>query len=615
MRPRWRAAAAAFARSPRAWALVAAAALLLWGELRMLGPMLARWDTYGFHDWDAATAYRHVTTVALLEYGELPWWNPWLCGGFPAFGYIEGATNLVSPYLPFYLLLDVRAAIRIEVLGATATALAGAYLLASRFTRSVALAALVAALFALNGRWAFQLATGHTWHLQFCWLPWALWAFDRAQEPGRGRGAILAGAFVALTAYLGGIYPLPYTALFLGGYALLLAVGRASLRPLGALAVTGAVGAGLAAPKLWPVVDTMASAPRIIESREVIGLGDLVVMLTERGQRYGTFPVRVPAYNWHEWALYVGAVPLGALLLGALFARGPRAQAIRLLGLLALLLGLGAFHPHSPWALLHRAPIFSSLHVPSRFHLVMVLLLAVSFAAWAGERLERALRRAPWLDLVLLLPVAAIVADVAREARGGVAHAFWMQAPDAIERAPAFEHRRLPAVEYVRRDWAKPVLLPMLANRGVVECYGIPESFPVGAIPVEDPRYRGMAEVADGPGQATVTEWSPNRAVVEVRGAEPGALVVYDMNCERSWRADGVPALEHERRVAARLRPGATTVEFRYRPRRLGAGLLVCLLTLGVIAVEWRRSRRVSPSLPAVRLDAGGTIGNPCRVG
>ncbi len=591
----------ALARSPRAWALVVAAVLLLWGELRMLGPMLARWDTYGFHDWDAATAYRHITTVALLEYGELPWWNPWLCGGFPAFGYVEGATNLVSPYLPLYLLLDVRAAIRIEVLGATATALAGAYLLASRFTRSVALAALVAALFALNGRWAFQLGTGHTWHLQFCWLPWALWAFDLAQDPGRGRSAILAGAFVALTALLGGIYPLPYTALFLTGYALLLAVGRASLRPLGRLAVAGGVAAGLAAPKLWPVVDTMASAPRIIESREVIGLGDLVVMLTERGQRYGAFPVRVPAYNWHEWALYVGALPLAALVLGALFARGPRAQAIRLLGLLAWLLGLGAFHPHSPWALLHRAPIFSSLHVPSRFHLVMVLLLAVSFAAWVGERLDRALRRSPWLDLLLLLPVGAIVADLGREARGGVAHAFWMQAPDAIARAPAFEHRRLPTVEYVRRDWAKPVLLPMLANQGVVECYGIPESFPVGAIPVEDPRYRGMAEVADGPGEATVTEWSPNRALVEVRGAEPGALVVYDMNYERSWRAEGAPALEHERRVAARLRPGATTIEFHYRPRRLGAGLLVCLATSGAIVFGLRRFRGARAPGPGPR--------------
>ena len=101
-----------------------------------------------------------------------------------------------------------------------------------------------------------------------------------------------------------------------------------------------------------------------------------------------------------------------------------------------------------------------------------------------------------------------------------------------------------------------------------------------------------MAEVADGPGQATVVEWSPNRAVVEVRGAAPGALVVYDMNYERSWRADGAPALDHERRVAARLRPGATTIEFHYRPRRLGAGLLVCLATLGALAAQRRRSRR-----------------------
>ena len=80
----------------------------------VLSAMLADWSTFGFHDWDVMSAYRYITVLSLKEYGEGPWWHPWLCGGFPAFGHFEGASNLVSPYLPVYLIADIQHAIRID---------------------------------------------------------------------------------------------------------------------------------------------------------------------------------------------------------------------------------------------------------------------------------------------------------------------------------------------------------------------------------------------------------------------------------------------------------------------------------------------------------------------
>ena len=63
----------------------------------------------------------------------------------------------------------------------------GAWLLASRFTRSHAARAFVAVVFAVNGRWTLQLAAGHAWHMVYAWMPWALFLFDRAV--GRAAGA------------------------------------------------------------------------------------------------------------------------------------------------------------------------------------------------------------------------------------------------------------------------------------------------------------------------------------------------------------------------------------------------------------------------------------------
>jgi hypothetical protein len=261
----------------RAWRLLAGvlAAGILAGLLYfVLAPMLADFSTYGFHDWDVATAYRYITVLS-LEHGEAPFWHPYLCGGVQAWGYSEGATNFASPYLPIYLWFDVRTAIRLEVLGQGLLGLAGAYAFASSFTTSHALRAFVAALFVLNGRWALQAAVGHTWHLQYALMPWAFFLFERALARPSLRFAAGAGAMMALQCFWGGIYPLPHTALFLSLYAVARAGLDRSPRPLVALAVAAGTSVGLAAPKLFAAIDQLQVLPRLIESKEVIGLSDL----------------------------------------------------------------------------------------------------------------------------------------------------------------------------------------------------------------------------------------------------------------------------------------------------------------------------------------------------
>src|SRR5207248_813561 len=98
-----------------------------------------------------------------------------------------------------------------------------------------------------------QVASGHSWHLQYAWLPLALYFFDVGLQKDKMRHAVYAGIVVALMVYMGAIYPLPHTALALGGYALLTTAMRRSARPLLALSVTGLTGIGFAAPKLLPM--------------------------------------------------------------------------------------------------------------------------------------------------------------------------------------------------------------------------------------------------------------------------------------------------------------------------------------------------------------------------
>lgn len=563
--------------------LVCVAAVLVASLLRILGPMLADFHTYGFHDWDSETSYRYISVLSLERYHEGPWWNPWACGGVSSFGDVEDASNFLSPYLPLYLLFDVRVALRLEVIGAALTGLSGAFLLGRRFCKSAALCGFLAALYVLNGRWALQTAAGHTWHLQYGLTPWAFLFFERALEPGRLRNAVGAGAALACMVLWGGIYPLPQSALLLSVYALLLAVATKSLRPVLALAVTGVIAIGLSAPKLFAIIDHMTDIPRLIESKEVIGLSELLVMFTSLDQRFGSRPVRTPAYNWHEWGIYIGWLGVAALGIALVLARGPRGQPLKILGLCCLLLGFGAFHEYAPWALLHPLPVFASQHVPSRYHYPMLLFFGAAFLTVVGPRVDAALRRMPWLDLALLVPLALFCADLTRVSREPIAQAFWMEQPDDIH-VHAFEQHINPVVNYKRRDWAQPQLLAMMSNLGIIKCYGVDPKFVPSALGAEDPAYRGTTYLDAGAGRAEITSWSPSHAEISVTGAEPGALVVYNMNFDSSWRVDGAAPVNLHGVLAARLTSANQRVVFRYFPRTLYLGAALALATLALCA-------------------------------
>ncbi|MFT3773168.1 MAG: hypothetical protein QM820_47925 [Minicystis sp.] len=594
-----RAAAQVFLRDrPRAAAAIVGALAVVVMIAVVMAPWLRDLSTFGFHDWDAQTSHRHLALVSLLRYHELPGWNPYACGGFPAWAYVEADTIVVSPFLPAYLLLPLSVALRVEVLGMAALGAAGAWAAAARYTESRAARALVAVLWAVNGRWALQTAAGHTWHLAYAFMPWCLFFFERARLPERRvRDLAGGGVAIAMLVYAGGIYPLPHTVLLLGVVALLLAVVERSARPIVTLAILGAIGVGLAAPKLFPLLDGFRKAPRLIESTETLDPGALVALLTSRDQAFYSRPAPVRPYGWHEWGMYIGTA--GALLLlgGILFVQGRREAVLKAVGVLFLVLGFGAFHPEAPWTLLHKyAPVFRSQHVPSRFLYTAVLVFALVLSAGIGRFVARHRPALPWLDAMLAVLLIPLAVDIALVAQKPMAGAMWMVPPDNIPKDRAFHFEQDPPFNYKRRDWAGPMYLAMLGNTGVINCYGTPPFDRKGARPVKAPDYRGEAYVVPAGGgrsaaTAKVVGWSPNHVDIQVDGAEPGSLLVYNMNFDEGWRASTGPVEAHQNAVATRLGGGAATVTFSYRPPYLGAGMLVGLLTVGAIIVLRRRER------------------------
>jgi hypothetical protein len=583
--------AVAVARATRALAYVALVGMVA----VVMAPWFEDTSTFGFHDRDVETSFRYLTIESLLRHHEFPGFNPYACGGYPLWGYVEGATNLVSPWFPAYLLLPLSLAIRVEVVGMALLGAVGAYTVAGAFTKSAGPRLVVAALWAVNGRWGLQTASGHTWHLAYAYMPWCLWFFERARVRDRRlRDLVGLGVSLAMLLYSGGIYPLPHTILALGGYALICTFQERTLRPLHALFAGGLLAMGLAAPKLIPLLATFSEDPRHIVSTETLDLGAFVTLLTHPEQHFYARPARVRPYGWHEWGMYIGAIGAALLALAVVFVEGRRERALKAVGLTFLALGFGAFHPWAPWTLLHEhVPVFRSQHVPSRFLYPAVLLLALPLAAGLG----RLVRRRRWLDLALTLGAGWLALDIASVAQQPMRDAMWM-VPPPIPEGRDFHHERQPPFHYEKRDWAGPMLLSMMANTGVLDCYGVPrrEGWQPHALAVDDAHYRSEAYV-EGSGRARIEAWSPNRVRIALESVEEDSMLVYNMHFGRGWRAElepggSAPVVAHAGLLAVRIPRGTERALLSYRPPGLPLGLVAFGLSVLFLYGLWRLEHR-----------------------
>jgi hypothetical protein len=457
---------------------VLAALVVLAMVAYVLKPLLADPYGYGRHDWDQMESQRYLAKKTILRFHELPFWNPYTCGGRPAWATLEGDSVVAAPWLPAYLLLALPVALRVEIVVSALWGAAGAWLLASRFTRSHAACAFVAVVFAVNGRWTLQLTAGHAWHLVYAWMPWTLFFFDRAVGaqpalgPPRTKSAIWTSVCLAMMVYTGGVDALPQTALVLGAYAVLVAVTTRSARPLAALALAAAVSVGLSAPKLLPTLETMSRHGQAVDASASLTPEQLTELLTDRVQGFTTGHSGIADSSWHEVGMYLGWAAVVAIGVGVVVGRGVRVGALRAIGLVFVAFGLGSFSPYAPWSLAHHLPVFSSQHVPYRWLYPAGLLLACVAVAAFEQGMVRAGRARAFLEVVALVAVAWIARDIGTVARFPLENHLHDVPPENAESVGPFHTAtRLPKeLEYQNGEWAPTTLSAEIANVGVIEC-------------------------------------------------------------------------------------------------------------------------------------------------
>jgi hypothetical protein len=565
--------------------------------LYFTAPLLVTGNNLGVEDWDVLLLYHAAVIRSVYEYGSLPFWNPWYCGGNVLWQNPQVA--LLSPVYLLSLVVSLPLAMKLNIVLHYLLGFAGMHVLLTRGLKVQFLPAVLFlnCLFTLAGGAVFHLAAGHATFLPYFFLPWLLFLFLCALDTGRLRYAIGTGAVMAIGVYNGGIHVMFMASVALIVFAVCVSALRHDWRPLAMLAVTGAFAFLFAAPKLLPVAAFVGDA-RTVDTRNIPPGPDMMGRDMVMRAFFDPFQYRRlmlgQDYPWHEYGNYLG--PLGGVAIAAgfiwlLFYRRWRENSISaslaLTALVLLLLTFGEFAPFAPYVLFRHVPVVSQFRLPSRYSLVFVLFAAAMVGAvWRtiGEPAasDRAKEVRRFAAIMLVVSAAAM--------------AYWnhIQLEGVFPLAPLgssfrfHAHPPQPEVDAVTDGSAtgSPMLRAMMDNRAVLRCYE-PLQLP-GAIDPTRPAVfpEGGVRLAD-------LLFEPGRIRFRAQAADRPGRLFLNQRYARGWKSDaGDFTIDPETGLAfVSLTPGVTgRFVFRFVPPGLFAGTLLLVFGVASAVALWKRT-------------------------
>ena len=565
------------------------------------GPAFYQGGT-GFGDWQWFHHMWEAGRIAMVRWGEPPLYNPYHCGGVPLWGNPQ-LQALAPTYwitaLPFGTTLGHKLFILLHAVAGWM----GAYALGRRELKlSPVAATYAAAVWCASGFFTSHVSGGHSTFLAFYYGPALLYAWRRAEEDVRWSSAV--AAWMVLIVAEGGHYPFPYFVLWLG-FDVLVRFASNPKRWKGlvrAAAVSGLLTGLAGAYRFVPILLAVTSHPNLVPDNDSLTPSEVLDILTIRTHGWTYEGHR---WVWGEYQGYVGYDVLGLALIGFVIALAKKQRGMRLtdqrLWILAgvvlfFLFTQGAASAYHPWPLIQELPFYRSIHVPSRFRVLLTLYLAYLGGLAIDVFFEWCSRLKFWPDARVLAPwilVLGILGDLV--ATNEIAMNRW-DGP-AIGRLPRAEHYHLVAGgDYFQEYGTYPS-----ANLGTTECYD--------PIPWERARSlrRGDVPQVEADAGRVLSEGRTSRTIWAEVDAEATRLV-FNNNFIDGWVSPQGQVVEDDGRLAVVLaRHGNQRVTLTYAPRDIVPVVSVtafgwlALLLLPWSVSAWRQRRtRATSAKPSV---------------
>ena len=520
-------------------------------------------------DRDMFTQLRWVPYYTLTHFHQLPFWNPYKCGGMPMLGNPESA--IVTPFLLLYLVFGLIPGMLLEIYLHVAIMFAGCYVFGRELGLVPRAALVLAAMFPSSSWLSLHIAVGHLNFLSIAYIPWILALLLMSCRLRRWHLAILGGLLCGLTLTEGN-YGFVFAVMLVAIVAVWYAMIGLSIRPLLVASVIGLFAIAFSLPKLVPTGELLKINPRDWGLSYLTWRG-ILISLFSRDQDLG-HPM-VASFFFSEYACYLSP-PFVLLALVGTFGYMRKSFPWVVGAIFFFLLYRGDTGPDSPTMLLRQLPLGGNIGLCGRWVIPLFFCLSVLAALGADVLCERPREWGRRLAGILL---ALGVAD------------SWLVC------APNYRYLLQPAMPSpeasvsFRQYWSVfpvPLTSIAMAGMGSTNCGGVGYTVPRGAVlGYNEQGYRGDYYLLDA-GTVTQTLWTPNRLSYEVNANEPTSLVI-NQSMYPGWHlahGDGLVYPENGL-IAVRVPSGRQEIELVYTPHHIMAASAIALFAVAILIVVW----------------------------
>lgn len=547
-------------------------------------PLYENMTLWGTGDWQEAGTY-YAAVKHSLTAGQLPGWNPYLCGGTPLWadplGYIPSTALVLS--LLFGTLLGIKLATTITVF----IGLTGFYTLARWFKFTRASSLVIAVLSMLNGFFTAHILTGHTLWLSWGWVPWILFFFLASFQK---RWLIVpSGLLYVWLLFTGPTYFPAYLMIILPliGFGFLWKKHGWRL-PLKQIIYFGLIVISIGAIKWVPMTYYLSEVDNKLEEAAGIPLEQISKIFIIRDISTGAHPKLGDEIIWNEYSAYVGWPALILIIFGALLGiyhlRKSRYKWPLLI--IIILFGSVTFTTKNGVNFFEYLPILRELHYPSRA--IGILLIIFAFAAgYALNLLPKKTSHKRAASAFSLLIAVIIFADLSLAATAPFANLF-SKASRKYEGTSSFEQ--------VGGSYNHGLHIVQAGHGALDFCPPHARYWrPKANISPEQPFLIDNSHV-------TLKSFSPNIINLKTAPRDETITVTLNQKYDSGWRSKNARIQKDKQGRMQIVIPPAQTeqiIKLKYHvPGRLIGGIISTLGLLGIALLATKGFRRPFPSLP-----------------
>jgi hypothetical protein len=526
-------------------------------------PILRHIHNWGVRDWDLFTTLHAAAVRSVVQYGQFPFWNPYIGGGNILFAHPE--VPVLNPLFGLLLIFGPLIGLKIQMLVVYFIGLAGWYKLSRQLGISYHGALIPPLVYMLGSYLTLHFAAGHIPFHYFAVFPWVIFFYKKSLErPIHILSTGAAVAFIILGS--GAAVPLLFILFFLFLFSLLDIDRKLTVRPPLYAVAAGVCGILFAAVKFFPMFDYLIRNPWLPERTvQTTPLWVVPIMLFSFDQSLFARHILGYMWGWHEYGAFVGPVAMLLVIIGAIRVR-QNWRYLLLIGVSFILLFGSFLPPFSPWDLLHRLPGFESIRVPSRF----ILLALIAIAILAGRGMDVILSYAGRRRNLVAYGTAAVILGTHLAVCLPILGEAFTRQPQPIVYHEDFKQ--------IIGD-PNGMYASLMSNRGTIKA-GWLSAYRQG---------RGIIDMSNRTWEwfaqqdAVVVEnrrFSPNRIGFTIDVSQPDTLIV-SQGYDPGWhRTGGGEVDSFVNLVALKVTPADKRVEIYYYPDYFTLGLWVSALSI-----------------------------------